>query len=210
MNFWSVMNELIHIAKGFIFCEEVKERLRSPADYQTFLKCLRIYSREIITREELQSLVADTLGKYPDLMERFNEFIERYERAVGFLAGVTTKWNEEYTNSMLVKEEERDKEQKCKTEAPPQGIEFEEAISFVKRVKERFKINDHVYKSFLDILNKYRKEHKNSHEVYHEVAILLNDHPDLLDEFTKFLPDSSANVMLGKYIDQLTILFSSL
>jgi paired amphipathic helix protein Sin3a len=39
------------------FCAEVKERLRNPDDYQEFLKCLHIYSREIITRQELQSLV---------------------------------------------------------------------------------------------------------------------------------------------------------
>ncbi|KAM3342906.1 hypothetical protein P3S68_027872 [Capsicum galapagoense] len=66
-------------SKGFIFCEVVKERLQSPADYQAFVKCLRIYSREIITREQLQSLVAHTLGKYPDLMKGFNKFIERYD-----------------------------------------------------------------------------------------------------------------------------------
>lgn len=41
----------------FDFCEKVKERLRSADDYQAFLKCLHIYSTEIITRKELQSLV---------------------------------------------------------------------------------------------------------------------------------------------------------
>ncbi|XP_055804923.1 paired amphipathic helix protein Sin3-like 2 [Solanum dulcamara] len=176
--------------KGFTFCEEVKERLGSPADYQTFLKYLRIYSREIITREQLQCLVANTLGKHPYLMKRFNEFIERYERAVGFLVGVMTKWNEEHTNFKLVKEEEKDKE------APPQGIESEEAISFAEKVKERFRNDNHVYKSFLNILKMHNKEHKNSYEVYHKVAILFKDHSDLFDEFTKLLPDSSADFML--------------
>lgn len=41
----------------FAFCEKVKEKLRNPDDYQEFLKCLHIYSKEIITRAELQSLV---------------------------------------------------------------------------------------------------------------------------------------------------------
>lgn len=31
--------------------------------------------------------------------------------------------------------------------------------------------DDHVYKSFLDILNMYRKEHKGIEEVYHEVNL---------------------------------------
>ncbi|KAI3808698.1 hypothetical protein L1987_24656 [Smallanthus sonchifolius] len=78
-------------------------------------------------------------------------------------------------------------------EAPPKKtVEFEEAISFVNKIKKRFQNDDHVYKSFLDILNMYRKDHKGINEVYSEVASLFDDHPDLLDEFTRFLPDASA------------------
>ncbi|XP_024977517.1 paired amphipathic helix protein Sin3-like 2 isoform X2 [Cynara cardunculus var. scolymus] len=75
---------------------------------------------------------------------------------------------------------------------PKRTVEFEEAISFVNKIKKRFQNDDHVYKSFLDILNMYRKEHKGINEVYHEVAALFDDQPDLLDEFTRFLPDASA------------------
>ncbi|PHT25202.1 Paired amphipathic helix protein Sin3-like 3 [Capsicum baccatum] len=65
--------------KGFAFCEKVKERVRSPADYRELLKCLHIYSTGVLTKNELQSLVAELLGKYPDLVEGFNELLERYE-----------------------------------------------------------------------------------------------------------------------------------
>ncbi|KAI7741386.1 hypothetical protein M8C21_000846, partial [Ambrosia artemisiifolia] len=52
-------------------------------------------------------------------------------------------------------------------EAPPKRtVEFEEAISFVNKIKKRFQNDDQVYKSFLDILNMYRKEHKGINEVY--------------------------------------------
>ncbi|KAK9061738.1 hypothetical protein SSX86_018921 [Deinandra increscens subsp. villosa] len=79
-------------------------------------------------------------------------------------------------------------------EAPPKRtVEFEEAISFVNKIKKRFQDDDQVYKSFLDILNMYRKEHKGINEVYSEVASLFDDHPDLLDEFAKFLPYASAS-----------------
>ncbi|MFS7942850.1 putative transcription regulator Others family [Helianthus anomalus] len=78
-------------------------------------------------------------------------------------------------------------------EAPPKrSVEFDEAINFVNKMKKRFQNDDQVYKSFLDILNMYRKEHKGINEVYNEVATLFDDHPDLLDEFTRFLPDASA------------------
>nr|GFC14985.1 paired amphipathic helix protein Sin3-like 2 isoform X1 [Tanacetum cinerariifolium] len=38
----------------------------------------------------------------------------------------------------------------------------------------------------------YRKQHKGINEVYREVATLFDGQPDLLDEFTRFLPDASA------------------
>ncbi len=51
--------------------------------------------------------------------------------------------------------------------------------------------NERVYKAFLEILNMYRKEEKSISEVYDEVALLFRHHPDLLEEFTHFLPDST-------------------
>ncbi|CAH2066493.1 unnamed protein product, partial [Thlaspi arvense] len=74
---------------------------------------------------------------------------------------------------------------------PKKPVEFEEAISFVNKIKTRFQGDDRVYKSFLDILNMYRKENKSITGVYQEVAILFRDHHDLLVEFTHFLPDTS-------------------
>ncbi|KAL0395669.1 UNVERIFIED_CONTAM: Paired amphipathic helix protein Sin3-like 2 [Sesamum calycinum] len=102
----------------FSFCEKVKERLRSADDYQAFLKCLHIYSTEIITRKELQSLVADLLGKYPDLMDGFNDFLERCERIDGFLAGVMGKKTllNEGNSSKALRIEDKDKEQKREVE----------------------------------------------------------------------------------------------
>lgn len=77
--------------------------------------------------------------------------------------------------------------------APPKKtVEFNQAINFVNKIKKRFQNDERVYKSFLDILNMYRKEHKDINEVYSEVSALFEDHHDLLDEFARFLPDTSA------------------
>ncbi|KAL2349345.1 hypothetical protein Fmac_003345 [Flemingia macrophylla] len=102
-------------SQEFAFCEKVKEKLRNPDDYQEFLKCLHIYSREIITRQELQSLVGDLLGKYPDLMEGFNEFLVQSEKNDGgFLAGVMNKkslWNDGHgLKQMKVEDRDRDRD----------------------------------------------------------------------------------------------------
>ncbi|WCJ21740.1 Paired amphipathic helix protein Sin3-like 4 [Euphorbia peplus] len=100
------------LSQELAFCEKVKERLHNPDDYQGFLRCLHLYTREIITRTELQSLVNDLLGKYLDLMDGFNEFLARCEKNEGLLAGVVSKkslWSE---GSMPkpVKLEDRDRD----------------------------------------------------------------------------------------------------
>ncbi|KAK9750900.1 hypothetical protein RND81_02G228900 [Saponaria officinalis] len=74
-------------------------------------------------------------------------------------------------------------------------VEFREALTFVSKIKARFQGDGRVYKEFLNILNMYRKENKTISEVYQEVALLFRGHPDLLDEFAHFLPDTSATTL---------------
>ncbi|KAF5726781.1 paired amphipathic helix protein Sin3-like 4-like isoform X3 [Tripterygium wilfordii] len=111
------MGEQLHqgmISQELAFCEKVKEKLHNPDDYQEFLRCLHLYTREIITRSELQSLVSDLLGRYPDLMDGFNEFLARCEKNEGLLAGVVNKkslWIEGYPpRSVKVEDRDRDSE----------------------------------------------------------------------------------------------------
>ncbi|XP_028090186.1 paired amphipathic helix protein Sin3-like 4 isoform X1 [Camellia sinensis] len=101
-------------SQEFAFCEKVKDRLRNSDVYQEFLNCLDIYSKEIVTRSELQTLVGDLLGRYADLMEGFSEFLARCEKIDGFLAvaGAMSKrslWNEGKLSRPL-KLEERDRD----------------------------------------------------------------------------------------------------
>lgn len=124
-------------SQGFIFCEKVKERLCSQEDYQAFLKCLHIYSNGIIKRNDLQNLVTDLLGKYPDLMEEFNEFLERCENIDGFLAGVMSRksLNSDGQLSRSVKVEEKDKEQKREMEGAKEKERYREKY-WAKSIQE--------------------------------------------------------------------------
>eukprot|EP00741_Cyanophora_paradoxa_P007582 tig00001155_g7334.t1 len=70
---------------------------------------------------------------------------------------------------------------------PP--IEFDQAISYVNKIKTRFVSEPAVYKTFLEILHTYQREQKSIQDVYNQVARLFRDHTDLLHEFTQFLPD---------------------
>lgn len=73
---------------------------------------------------------------------------------------------------------------------PP--IEFNHAINYVNKIKNRFANDPDVYKRFLEILQTYQKEQKPITEVYNQVQILFNGATDLLNEFKQFLPDTTA------------------
>lgn len=74
--------------------------------------------------------------------------------------------------------------------APAQAVEFDHAISYVTTIKRRFANDPSTYHSFLEILHTYQKEQRGIKEVLEQVAVLFQDHPDLLREFTFFLPDA--------------------
>jgi paired amphipathic helix protein Sin3a len=69
-------------------------------------------------------------------------------------------------------------------------LEFDHAINYVTTIKRRFAAEPETYKKFLEILHTYQKEQRGIKEVLDEVSVLFADHPDLLKEFTYFLPDA--------------------
>ena len=71
-----------------------------------------------------------------------------------------------------------------------QAVEFDHAISYVTNIKKRFADDPNTYHQFLEILHTYQKEQRGIKEVLEQVASLFADHPDLLKEFTFFLPDA--------------------
>ncbi|KND04341.1 uncharacterized protein SPPG_00072 [Spizellomyces punctatus DAOM BR117] len=72
-------------------------------------------------------------------------------------------------------------------------VEFNHAINYVNKIKNRFSTEPETYKQFLEILQTYQKEQKPIQEVYAQVQVLFKGAPDLLDEFKQFLPDNSNN-----------------
>lgn len=104
---------------GFAYCERVKERLQDLGDRKQFFKCLHIYSREVVTRTQLQSLVISLLQKHPDLMDGFDEFISHCERTDGYLAAILSKTRSLWGDEHILKSEkleDRDKDRDCEWE----------------------------------------------------------------------------------------------
>lgn len=90
-----------------------------------------------------------------------------------------------------------------------QPVEFNHAINYVNKIKNRFQGQPEVYKQFLEILHAYQKEQKimkegkqpdskplTESEVYSKVAKLFQNQEDLLQEFGQFLPESNSAAMV--------------
>ncbi|KZF26100.1 hypothetical protein L228DRAFT_225794 [Xylona heveae TC161] len=71
-------------------------------------------------------------------------------------------------------------------------VEFNHAISYVNKIKNRFASQPEIYKQFLEILQTYQRESKPIQDVYAQVTHLFNSAPDLLEDFKQFLPESAA------------------
>ncbi|KAG9041544.1 Transcriptional regulatory protein sin3 [Tulasnella sp. UAMH 9824] len=76
-------------------------------------------------------------------------------------------------------------------------VEFNHAINYVNKIKNRFASDPDTYKQFLEILQTYQKEQRPIQSVYEQVAVLFDGSTDLLDEFKQFLPDTTATALEG-------------
>jgi histone deacetylase complex regulatory component SIN3 len=68
--------------------------------------------------------------------------------------------------------------------------EFDHAIQYVNKVKQRFQNQPAIYQRFLNILQAYQRDGEDKFSVLDEVSQIFRGHPDLLEEFKSFLPDS--------------------
>uniref|UniRef100_A0A8C5A9Q0 Histone deacetylase interacting domain-containing protein n=1 Tax=Gadus morhua TaxID=8049 RepID=A0A8C5A9Q0_GADMO len=96
------------------------------------------------------------------------------------------------------------------SEASP--VEFDSAISYVNKIKNRFLDHPEIYRSFLEILHTYQKEQlevkegrgnrvtsgMTEDEVFSKVASLFKGQEDLLAEFGQFLPDAKRSLPLKR------------
>lgn len=141
--------------------------------------------------KNVKDIFQDNREKYDEFLEVMKDFKSQRIDTSGVIARVKELFKG-HRNLILGFNTFLPKGYEIKLPEEKKPVEFEEAITFVNKIKNRFQSDDHVYKSFLDILNMYRRENKSIQEVYHEVAILFQNHHDLLEEFTHFLPDTSA------------------
>lgn len=131
-------------------------------------------------------LQEDKKEKYDEYLKALKDFREQRTDINGVIERVNEVFKEHEDlilgfNNFLPKE--------CQIRLPLEN-EIADAVNLMKKVKARFQGNENgVYKSFLEILEKYKKGSMCVIEVYAEVASLFTGHVDLLEEFTRFVPE---------------------
>ncbi|KAI8070511.1 hypothetical protein BC940DRAFT_16381 [Gongronella butleri] len=69
------------------------------------------------------------------------------------------------------------------------AVDFNNAIKYVNKIKNRFSDDPNAYKRFLELLQTYQHEECKIQEVHTHVQQLFYGHDDLLEEFEQFLPE---------------------
>ncbi|CAD6273401.1 unnamed protein product [Miscanthus lutarioriparius] len=149
---------------ALVYLKAVKDKFQEkPHTYEQFIQVMRDFKSNRLDSAGVIARVKTLFHGYPDLILGFNAFLPK---------GQSIR-----RQDLLL---HKDKE----------PVDYPRAISLVNRIKSRFQQEEHVYKSFLGILNMYRMHNKPIQDVYDEVSVLFHGHPDLLEEFIHFLPDT--------------------
>uniref|UniRef100_A0A8C0YTQ7 Paired amphipathic helix protein Sin3a n=2 Tax=Cyprinus carpio TaxID=7962 RepID=A0A8C0YTQ7_CYPCA len=178
------------------YLDQVKLQFGShPQVYNDFLDIMKEFKSQSIDTPGVISRVSQLFKGHPDLIMGFNTFLPpgyKIEVQTNDLVNVTTPGQIHHITPHGISNN--------------QPVEFNHAISYVNKIKNRFQGQPNIYKSFLEILHKYQKEQRNAkeaggsytpalteQEVYAEVAQLFKNQEDLLSEFGQFLPDANSS-----------------
>ncbi|XP_076678787.1 SIN3 transcription regulator family member A isoform X6 [Andrena cerasifolii] len=79
----SSMRECVTIAEAgkygslndYAFFDKVRKALRSQEVYENFLRCLVLFNQEIVSKSELVQLITPFLGRFPELLRWFKDFL---------------------------------------------------------------------------------------------------------------------------------------
>ncbi|KAI8976122.1 Sin3 family co-repressor-domain-containing protein [Pilobolus umbonatus] len=182
----------LNVKDALTYLDKVKAKFSSePEVYNHFLDIMKDFKSQIIDTPGVIERVSTLFRGNPVLISGFNTFLppgyriecsvdekERNIIKVTTPSGTTSVTDAESLNLKGDTTEER------KT-----PVEFNHAITYVNKIKNRFVSQPNIYKKFLEILQTYQKDQKPIQDVYSEVKVLFNGSNELLDEFKQFLPE---------------------
>uniref|UniRef100_A0A667XQ87 Paired amphipathic helix protein Sin3a n=1 Tax=Myripristis murdjan TaxID=586833 RepID=A0A667XQ87_9TELE len=193
------------------YLDQVKLQFgNQPQVYNDFLDIMKEFKSQSIDTPGVISRVSQLFKGHPDLIMGFNTFLPpgyKIEVQTNDLVNVTTPGQIHHITPHGI----------CTGQKSIPPVEFNHAINYVNKIKNRFQGQPDIYKAFLEILHTYQKEQRNAkeaggnytpalteQEVYAQVARLFKNQEDLLSEFGQFLPDANSSVV-SKFVIEATI-----
>uniref|UniRef100_A0A7N4NPW7 Paired amphipathic helix protein Sin3b n=1 Tax=Sarcophilus harrisii TaxID=9305 RepID=A0A7N4NPW7_SARHA len=207
----------VHVEDALSYLDQVKIRFGSdPATYNGFLEIMKEFKSQSIDTPGVIRRVSQLFHEHPDLIVGFNAFLPLGYRIeipkngkLSIQAPLTSQENSHHRNDSAddYKQQLAYKEDRHQGPLESDSVEFNNAISYVNKIKTRFLDHPEIYRSFLEILHTYQKEQLNTkgrpfrgmseEEVFTEVANLFRGQEDLLSEFGQFLPEAKRSLFTG-------------
>uniref|UniRef100_A0A8C6Q954 SIN3 transcription regulator family member B n=1 Tax=Nothobranchius furzeri TaxID=105023 RepID=A0A8C6Q954_NOTFU len=214
------------------YLDQVKIRFANdPGIYNKFLDIMKEFKSQSIDTPGVINRVSQLFHGHPDLVLGFNAFLPPGYRIEVPKNGMTSEVKAASSDSISstptgppeppsrlslpLTSRESQNQATSSSVSPPASetspVEFDSAISYVNKIKNRFLDHPEIYRSFLEILHTYQKEQlevKESRssrgssgmtedEVFSKVASLFKGQEDLLAEFGQFLPDAKRSLFTG-------------
>uniref|UniRef100_A0A8C1D007 Paired amphipathic helix protein Sin3a n=1 Tax=Cyprinus carpio carpio TaxID=630221 RepID=A0A8C1D007_CYPCA len=194
------------------YLDQVKLQFgNQPQVYNDFLDIMKEFKSQSIDTPGVISRVSQLFKGHPDLIMGFNTFLPpgyKIEVQTNDLVNVTTPDSNSSSHQHCSLGHPHSSTAGSTPLQNNQPVEFNHAINYVNKIKNRFQGQPEVYKSFLEILHTYQKEQRNAKEaggnytptlteqqVYAQVAQLFKNQEDLLSEFGQFLPDANSSLV---------------
>ncbi|KAI7871546.1 hypothetical protein BDF14DRAFT_1873462 [Spinellus fusiger] len=184
----------LNVKDALTYLDQVKLQFSDqPEVYNKFLDIMKDFKSQAIDTPGVIERVSGLFKGHPSLISGFNTFLPpgyRIECSTDERLRDVIKVTTPSGVTRLQGQAEEGQGRR-----PP--VEFNHAINYVNKIKNRFANDPETYKQFLEILQMYQKEQKPIQEVYAQVQLLFDGANDLLDEFKQFLPDASGNHSVG-------------
>ena len=174
----SAQRRALKVDDALRYLDTVKEIFyRDSSVYNSFLDCMKQFKKQEVDTEGVIARVIELFEGHRDLISGFNVFLPpgyciELPRRSG-VPRVVVPVALAYPAAPRL------------TGSP---VEFDEAISYVTKVKSRFERQPRTYERFLDVLHNYQQQGQSVADVYREVRGIFEGHPDLIEDFHVFLP----------------------
>jgi len=181
----SAQRRALKVDDALRYLDTVKEIFyRDSSVYNSFLDCMKQFKKQEVDTEGVIARVIELFEGHRDLISGFNVFLPpgycielpRRSGVPRVVVPPPVSWDQIPADGSRMER---------RLGSP---VEFNEAISYVTKIKSRFERQPRTYERFLDVLHNYQRQGQSVADVYREVRGIFEGHPDLIEDFHVFLP----------------------